>query len=130
MTYLWWQRMETEEPSQDWIEELYEEADRNTPITLEITATISKVSPTPQNPNTVELKLDGRAYPYVTSGSPFGFIGSYTTVQKAKAELQHLVEDYKAWFSSYGRPVELKLKTTNNAEQQDLTQYIARKGGE
>ena len=41
-------------------------------ITLEIQAEISKFTPTPDNPSTVSVIIHGKAYPNVSSGSPFG----------------------------------------------------------
>jgi len=117
--------MEGEESEETEETEWEDHGASNVPITIEMTATITKVEPTPQNPNTIDLHVEGRAYPHVSSGSPFGFGGRYSTVEEAKASLQRQVQSHKEWFSDYRRPIEVKLKVVNQLEkQQDLVQFF------
>jgi len=103
---------------------------------LEIVARIEKRQPTELSPHPIALWIEGRAYPDVSSGSPFGGVTSHDTVEEALEELHKTVEAEKNWFSCYGRPVVVKkrvfhdsdLEPSSSPEALDwLRSYVQRK---
>jgi hypothetical protein len=98
------------------------------PIILKITAKISKRELTPQNQHPISLDINGKAHPYVSSGSDFGSASSHDTVEEAKNSLQEWISLEKKWFTeSYGRPIIVKLNTINEVnqpKQQNLSAYF------
>jgi len=100
-------------------------------ITLEIQAEISKFTPTPDNPSTVSVIVEGKAYPDVSSGSPFGYSFTCNSLEEAIAKIREYAEEQKKWFeNSYFRPVKVKLSIKDNlapAKQTALADFFTQK---
>ena len=97
------------------------------PIILEITAKITKRELTPQNQHPISLNIDGKAHPYVSSGSDFGYVSSHDTLDEALKDLHEWISQQKQWFTeSYHRPIIVKLETVNDVttKQQNLSAYF------
>jgi hypothetical protein len=98
------------------------------PIILEITAKISKRELTPQNPHPISLDINGKAHPYVSSGSDFGSASSHDTVEEATNSLHEWIKQQKSWFlESYHRPIVMELNTMNEInqpKQQNLSAFF------
>jgi len=96
------------------------------PITLEITAKITKRELTSENQHPISLDIDGKAYPYVSSGSFFGLCSSHDTVEEAVKSLHEWISQQKQWFKCYGRRIIVKLETVNEVtvKQQNLQAYF------
>ena len=96
------------------------------PIILAITATITKRELTPQNQHPISLNINGKAHPYVSSGSDFGAGSTHDTVDEALKDLHQWISQQKQWFTeSYHRPIIVKLETINEVttKQQNLQTY-------
>jgi len=97
------------------------------PIILTITAKITKRELTPQNQHPISLNIDGKAHPYVSSGSDFGAGSSHDTVDEALKDLHEWISQQKQWFTeSYHRPIIVKLDTINEVttKQQNLQAFF------
>ena len=97
------------------------------PIILTITAKITKRELTPQNQHPISLDINGKAHPYVSSGSDFGAGSSHDTVEEAVKDLNDWIQSQKAWFTeSYHRPITVKLETVNDVttKQQNLQAFF------
>jgi hypothetical protein len=97
------------------------------PIILTITAKITKRELTPQNQHPISLNINGKAHPYVSSGSDFGAGSSHDTVEEALKDLHEWISQQKQWFTeSYHRPITVKLETVNEVttKQQNLQAYF------
>ena len=125
------QDFEEEEEKIEEEEEVEEEEEpkdtSHIPITLKITAKITKRELTSQNQHPISLDIDGEAYPYVSSGSAFGYVSSHDTLDEALKDLHEWISQQKQWFTEgYHRPVIVKLETINEAttKQQNLQAYF------
>jgi len=86
-------------------------------IILRVEAVIAKREPTELNPHPISLSISGRAYPRVSSGSRFGYAGSFSTVEEAEGALKRYLNDLVDWLrKSYFRPVRLRLTLRNEVE--------------
>ena len=107
-----------------------DEATKDT-ITLEIQAEISKFTPTPESPSTVSVIIHGKAYPNVSSGSPFGAGFTCNSLEEAIAKIREYAEEQKKWFENgYFRPVKVKLTIKDNltpAKQTSLADFLTQK---
>jgi len=91
-------------------------------IILKVEAIIARREPTKLNPYPISLSINGRAYPRISSGSYFGFGGSYNDVKEAKNALEKYLENEIEWFEkSYFRPVKVKLTVKNEFEDEDCS---------
>jgi hypothetical protein len=97
------------------------------PIILEITAKITKRELTPENQHPISLDIDGKAHPYVSSGSNFGYVSSHDTLDEALKALHEWISQQKQWFTTgYHRRIIVKLETVNEVttKQQNLQAYF------
>ena len=113
-----------EEPEEE--EEEEPKDTTNIPITLDMVARISRREPTVENKHPISLDIDGKAYPYVSSGSFFGLYSSHDTVEEAVKSLHEWISQQKQWFKCYGRRIIVKLETVNEVtvKQQNLQAYF------
>jgi len=89
-------------------------------IILKIEAVIIRRKPSKLNPHPISLSISGKAYPRISSGSRFGYAGSFNTVEEAERALKEYLDDQAEWFrESYFRPVKIKLTVKNEVENGD-----------
>ncbi|MEM2592448.1 MAG: hypothetical protein QXI60_07675 [Thermofilaceae archaeon] len=86
--------------------------DYSKPIIVRIKAIIRRAESAPENPRPIDLYVEGRAGPHVSSGGRFFLISSHKTVEEARKHLEEVVERERRWFSTFGRPVVVKVNMT------------------
>ncbi|MEM2188724.1 MAG: hypothetical protein QXT16_08510 [Candidatus Caldarchaeum sp.] len=84
--------------------------DYSKPIIVRIKAIIRRAESAPENPRPIDLYVEGRAGP--PSGGRFFLISSHKTVEEARKHLEEVVERERRWFSTFGRPVVVKVNMT------------------